>query len=166
MIIIYVILSFILDGFMSNYINNSLTNYSYFNTIYSLISLVIIYNYFENDKKYLSFLLVTSVLFDIAYTNTFPVNTLIFLIIYFLIKKINYYVPNNYLTINIKTVLCITIYHILSYFILLFIDTYNYPLKVLWIIISRNIIMTIIYTTISYLIFKNYYFKTYKKKIK
>ena len=166
MIIIYVILSFVLDGFMSNYINNSLTNYSYFNTIYSLISLVIIYNYFENDKKYLSFLLVTSVLFDIVYTNTFPVNTLIFLIIYFLIKKINYYVPNNYLTINIKTVLCITIYHILSYFILLFIDAYNYPLKVLWIIISRNIIMTIIYTTISYLIFKNYYFKTYKKKIK
>lgn len=166
MIIIYTIISFLLDGFMSNHINNSLTNYSIFNTLYTIIALVIIFNYFENDKKYLSILIVTGILFDLVYTNSFPINTIIFIIIYFLLKLLNLYIPNNLLTINFKTILAITSYHILTYFILLLTNYYHYSFKILLMVIVRNITMTIIYTTISYLIFKKYYFKIYMKKIK
>ena len=73
-IIIYTIISFILDGLLSNYIEQD----SLFITIYSLIALVISYNYFDNDKKYLKVLITLAILFDIVYTNTFIINILIF----------------------------------------------------------------------------------------
>ena len=165
-IIIYTIISFLLDGLLSNYMSINIIDPSYFRTIYSIISLVIIYNYFDNNTKYLKILLVLGMFFDIVYTNTFLLNVVLFLIIYLIIKKINIFIPNNIFTINLKSILSITIYHILSYLILLLSNYHNYSIRLLTLILSRSIIVTIIYTTISYLVLKKIYFKIYDKKIK
>ena len=165
-IIIYTIISFLLDGLLSNFISIDIINPSYFKTIYSLISLVVIYNYFENDSKYLKILIVVGFLFDIVYTNTPLLNIFLFFTIYLVIKQLNIYIPNNILTINIKSLLAITIYHMLSYLILLLVNYNNYSFELLLTILSRSIVMTIIYTTISYLLIKKIYFKFYDKKIK
>ena len=165
-IIIYTIISFLLDGLMSNYISINIIDPSYFRTIYTIISLVIIYNYFDNNSKYLKILLILGMLFDIVYTNTFLLNIIIFLLIYVIIKKINLFISNNVLTINIKALISLFVYHILSYLILLLANYHHYSINLLLIILSRSIIMTIIYTTISYLLMKKIYFKFYDKKIK
>ena len=165
-IIVYTIISFLLDGLLSNYMSINIINPSYFRTIYSVISLVIIFNYFDNDTKYLKILLILGILFDIVYTNTFLLNIIIFLIIYIIIKKINIFITNNIFTINLKSFLSITIYHVLSYLILLLANYQNYSIRLLTLILSKSIIMTIIYTTISYLLLKKIYFKIYDKKIK
>ena len=164
--IIYIILSFLLDGLISNYIPVNINNLSYLTTIYSVISLVIIYNYFENEKKYLIIITILAFLFDIVYTNTFPLNIIIFILIYILIKNLNYFIPNNLFTINIKTLLAVTIYYLLSYIILLLVHYNKYPINILYMTLYKNIIMTIIYTTISYIIIKKIYYKYYDKKIK
>ena len=52
--VIYIIFSFLLDGIISNIVPFNLSDPSYFKTIYSIIALVIIYNYFDNHKKYLT----------------------------------------------------------------------------------------------------------------
>ena len=165
-IIIYTILSFLLDGLISNFTNINIIDPSYFRTIYSVVSLVIIYNFFDNDNKYLKILIIIGILFDIVYTNTFLLNIFLFLIIYFVIKELNYFIPNNILTINLKSLLSITIYHTLSYLILLFAGYNNYTFNLLPLILSRSIIMTIIYTTISYFLIKKIYYQKYFKKIK
>ena len=165
-IIIYTIISFLLDGLISNFTNINIVDPSYFRTIYSVISLVISYHFFENDHKYLKVLIILGILFDIVYTNTFLLNIFIFIIIYLFIKKINIYIPNNILTINLKSLLSLTIYHTLSYLILLFAGYSNYTFNLLTLILLRSIVMTIIYTTISYLIIKKIYYKKYFKKIK
>ena len=165
-IIIYTIISFLLDGLISNFTNINIVDPSYFRTIYSVISLVISYHFFENDHKYLKVLIILGILFYIVYTNTFLLNIFIFIIIYLFIKKINIYIPNNILTINLKSLLSLTIYHTLSYLILLFAGYSNYTFNLLTLILSRSIVMTIIYTTISYLIIKKIYYKKYFKKIK
>lgn len=166
LIIIYTIISFLLDGLLSNYMSINIVEPSYFRTIYSLIALIIAYNYFDNDSKYLRILLVVAILFDIIYTNTFLLNIVIFTVIYLINKKINIIIPNNILTINLKTLLSIIIYHILSFLILILANYQNYSFKLLLLILSRSIIMTIIYTSISYLLIKRLYFKIYSKKIK
>lgn len=155
--IIYTIISFFLDGIISNYVSINIINPSYLRTIYSVISLVIIYQYFSNDSKYLSILIITGLFFDIVYTNTFLLNIVIFIVIYLVLKKIDYIIPNNLLTINIKSIICISIYHILSYIILLITHYNSYSINLLFIILIRSIIMTIIYTTISYIIIKKIY---------
>ena len=165
LIVIYIIISFLLDGLISNYTSINIINPSYFRTIFSLIALIISFNFFDNEKKYLKILIIIGFLFDIIYTNTFLLNIVIFYILYLNINLLNNYIPNNLFTINIKSLISLTIYHILSYIILL-LSNYEYPIKLLGIIITRSIISTIIYTTFSYFIMKKLYYKIYDKKIK
>ena len=153
----YVIISFFLDGLISNLVPFNLVDPSYLKTIYSIISLVIIYNYFDNHKKYLSILIVLGIFFDIVYTNTFILNIVVFFIIYIILSYLDYIIPTNIITINIKSIACISSYNILTYIILLLSNYNNYSIKLLGLILIRSIIMTIIYTTISYLLMNKIY---------
>jgi len=164
--LIYVIISFFLDGLLSNFFSASIINPSYLRTIYSVVSLVVIFNYFENKNKYLTILTILGILFDIVYTNTFLLHIVIFFIIFIFLNITDYYLPNNLFTINLISLVSITIYHTMSYLILLLVHYNNYPISLLLLILSRSIIMTIIYTTISYLIIKKIYRKKYNKQIK
>lgn len=155
--IIYVIISFLLDGIISNIVPFNLVDPSYFKTIYSIISIVIIYNYFDNHKKYLTILITLGVFFDIIYTNTFILNIIVFIIIYIVLSNLDYIITTNIFTINLKSIVCISTYHISTYIILLLANYNNYSIKLLGLILIRSIIMTIIYTTISYLIMNKIY---------
>ena len=165
-VIIHMIISFFLDGFISNYISTDIINPSYLRTIYSVVSLVVIFNYFENKTKYLYLLVVLGILFDIVYTNTFLVNIVIFFVIYLFLSIIDYYLPNNLFTINLKSLISVAIYHIMSYLILLLAHYHNYNSRILSLILTRSIIMTVIYTTISYLVIKKIYDKKYDKRVR
>ena len=165
-LIIHTVISFLLDGLMSNYITTNILSPSFLRTIYTVISLVIIFNYFENKRKYLYILLVLGCLFYIFYTNIFIINIFILYIIYFILKQLDYFIPNNLLTINIKSLIAIFIYHIMTYLLLLISNYHYFPSKLLWLILTRSIIMTVIYTSISFLILKKIFFKKYDKKIK
>ena len=156
-VIIYVIISFLLDGIISNILPFNLVDPSYFKTIYSVISLVIIYNYFDNHQKYLTILITLGIFFDIIYTNTFILNIIVFLIIYIVLSNLDYIITTNIFTINLKSIVCISTYHITTYIILLLANYNNYSIKLLGLILIRSIIMTIIYTTISYLIMNKIY---------
>ena len=153
----YVIISFLIDGLMSNILPFNLVEPSWFKTIYSVVSLVIIYNYFDNPKKYLSILITLGIFFDIVYTNTFILNIVVFLIIYIFLSNLDYIITTNIFTINLKSIVCVSSYHILSYIILLLANYNSYSIKLLGLILIRSIIMTIIYTTISYLIMNKIY---------
>lgn len=155
--VIYVIISFLLDGIISNLIPFNLVDPSCFKTIYSVISLVIIYNYFDNHQKYLKILIPLGIFFDIVYTNTFILNIVVFLIIYLVLSNLDYVITTNIFTINLKSIVCVSTYHITTYIILLLANYNQYTIKLLGIILLRSIIMTIIYTTISYLLMNKIY---------
>lgn len=153
-ITIYLIFSFLLDSISTNYLNYELANLSYFKTIYTIISLIIVYGYYRNKTKYFITLIIISFLFDIRYTNTFILNPVIFLIIYLINIFLDNHLSNNLITCNIKTIISIVAYHLLTYIILILANYNSYSLKLLLLIIIHSIPMTIIYTTISYLIIK------------
>lgn len=165
-IIIYLIISFLLDSIISLYIPASLTTLSYFKTIYTLVSLVVIFNYFENSKKYLIIAIILGALFDTVYTNTFLLNIVIFIVVYFLLTELDYIIPNNLFTINIKSLSALYTYHILTYIILLLTHYNSYSFSILLNILMKSTIMTIIYTTISYLLIKKIYWHHFDRKIK
>lgn len=165
-IIIYLIISFLLDSIISLYIPASLTTLSYFKTIYTLVCLVVIFNYFENSKKYLIIAIILGALFDTVYTNTFLLNIVIFIVVYFLLTELDYIIPNNLFTINIKSLSSLYTYHILTYIILLLTHYNSYSFSILLNILMKSTIMTIIYTTISYLLIKKIYWRHFDRKIK
>jgi len=164
--IITVIISFVLDGIMSNYLNYSLIHPSIFKTIFTVVALVSIYPYFHNRRKYLIILLITGIMFDIVYTGTFMFVTVIFLIIYFVHKFIDFFSPFNLLNINIISIISIFIYHVISFCMLNIFKYNSYSISLLVNIITHSILGTIIYTTILYFILERLYEKYKIKQIR
>lgn len=164
--ILYLVMSFLLEGIMSNIFPSTLSNISYFTTLYTIISFVVIYPYFDNDKKYYLLILIFGILFDLLYTSTFFINIFIFIIIGIIIKLLYNLFPENIFMTNIISYICIIIYHILSFIILVIVGYNDYDIMLLFNIIIHSIFMTIIYTSISYFIIKFMYNKFGIKYIK
>ena len=164
--IIYLVVSFLLEGIMSNIFPSTLSNISYFTTIYIIISFAIIYPYFDNDKKFFILIFIFGILFDILYTSTIFVNTIIFIIIGIDIKILYNVLPENVFMTNIISYIGIIIYHILSFIILMITGYMDYSIILLFNIIIHSIFMTIIYTSISYFVIKFIYNKFDIKYIK
>lgn len=139
---IYLFLSFILDGLI---INNS-----FFYPLFTLVSLVIIFPTF-NKKNYNYYItcFVIGLLYDIVYTNTFLLNGIIYLILGLLINLIYKKININTLTIIFEIIFLISIYRILT-FIILNILGYNFNIYSLLESIYSSIILNIIYTFLSY----------------
>lgn len=164
--IIYMVISFILDNFMSNIFPSTLSSVSIFSTIYILISIAVIYPYFCNDKKYYLLVIIFGILFDILYTGTFIFNMVIFFALSILIKILNNVFPENVFTTNIISIIVISSYHIVSFIILGIVGNINYDFMLLVNIVLGSILMTIIYTCVSYYVMKYIFGKFNIKQIK
>lgn len=164
--IIYLIFSFLLDNFMSNIFSSTLSNISYFTTIYIVISFVILYSYFSNERKYYLLLIIFGLLFDILYTGTFVFNMTLFFVIGIVIKMLNNVFPENIFTINLISVIVISLYHLLSFIILSLVSGTHYEFILLINIITHSIISTVIYTSVSYFVMKFIFEKFNVKQIK
>lgn len=164
--LIYLIFSFVLDNFMSNIFSNTLSNVSYFTTIYILISFVILYSYFVSERKFYLVLIIFGLLFDILYTGTFIFNMILFFVIGIFIKMLNNVFPENIFTINLISIIVISLYHLLSFIVLSLVSSIDYDFILLVNIITRSIIATVIYTSVSYFVIKFVFEKFNVKQIK
>ena len=145
--IILLIISFLLQGLVSNFIG---VNSSIFYTIYVLISLLIIYPHFENKKKYLILLFIFGLLMDLVYTNTTLLNVSLFFIIYYFSRMFHFFLPYNLLTINISNVLSVFIYNIITFLMLVILRVDSYSFISLIKLLGSSILMSIIFTSIVY----------------
>lgn len=161
--IVSLILSLLIQGVISNYISYALSNLSIFYTIYTLINLIVILPYFNNNKKYYIILAVFALLTDIAYTNTFGLHLFIFTIVYIFNKFFFSIVPYNLFTTIISSIISITIYHIISFIILFIVKYDSYNIYMLATAITHSIIMTIITSTIMYTVI-NFIYKKFELK--
>lgn len=164
--ILTLLFSFLLQGLASNYQGYTIDNLSWFITIYPLINLLILIPYFEESKKIITLVIIFGILTDFVYTNTLILNACLFIIIYYISKKFHFYFPYNLLTINISNIISITIYHTLSFIILIALKYDKYTLQLLGKTILHSIPMTIIYTSILYLIISKLFTKNELKEIK
>ena len=164
--IIYLIVSFVLENVMASIFPATLGSVSYFTTIYTIIALVVIYPYFANEKKYYILVIIFGALFDILYTSTLLINVVFFILIAVIIKVLNTIMSDNIFTTNVISIISIIIYNLLSFVILNLETSQTYSLILLGKIITHSILMTIIYTTISYVIIKLIYNKLDMKQVK
>lgn len=145
--IILLIISFLLQGLVSNFIG---VNSSIFYTIYVLISLLIIYPHFENKNKYLILLFIFGLLMDLVYTNTTLLNVSLFFIIYYFSRMFHFFLPYNLLTINISNILSVFIYNIITFLMLVILRVDSYSFISLIKLLGSSILMSIIFTSIVY----------------
>ncbi len=152
--IIYLLFSFIMENIMGNIFLSTLSNISFFTTIYTVCALVVLLPYFANYKKYYILVGIFGLLFDIVYTGSFFLNFFIFIVIGVVINFLYHILSENIVMTNLISIVCIGLYHILSFFILSITNYADYSIMLLLKVILHSLIMTIIYTSISYLIIK------------
>ena len=117
--IIYLLFSFILEGFMSNIFSSTLSNISIFSTIYTVVAIVVIYPYFVNEKKFFLLIGIFGFFFDVVYTSTFPLNLIFFLLIGLVVKLLNSLFQDNILMCSLISLLCIITYHVVTFIVLI-----------------------------------------------
>jgi rod shape-determining protein MreD len=146
MIIIILLISFYLEGIISN-----LLNINFLIPLFTLVSLIIIYQYLYNLKNdYYKLCFIIGLLYDIAYTDTLFLNACLFLFIGFIITKLNIIITNNTFNVIILSILIINIYRILTFIILILINYIDLNFYNLFISIVNSLIINIIYVVILY----------------
>ncbi len=151
-IVIYLILSFYLDGIISTMINTS-TNF--LNPLFNITALVIIYKFFERKEK--TYFILSSLIglsYGIYYTDTFILNMVVFLLLAFFIKFINIYLAHNILSDITKVILTIIFYRLVTFIILIIVGYVDFDLYMLSKSIYSSLFLNTIYVLGSYLYFK------------
>lgn len=149
---IILIISFYLEGIITNFIN---LNTKLFNPLFLFTGLILIYPLIINKRRYYQICLIYGFMYDLVYTNTIFLHALTFLLIGYLISKGMNYFENNLLNTNLLILISIPIYRIISYVLLCLVSDLSFNISELLKSITSSIIINILYGTILYLILKN-----------
>lgn len=159
--IVILIISFLLESLVTKlFLSNSILT-----PLFTLTSLVVIFPYFKYEKDYFKLCLILGFLYDIAYTNTLFVHCILFFIIGYITKILNYYISNNYINNSLMLIINIIIYRFLYYVIFTLSNNYTFSLNNLFKGIYSSLLINIIYISIVYYIIEKSLFKNKKYKI-
>lgn len=160
---IVILISFILDGVLSNFLPYLVGNLSLFTPMFTIVSLILIYPFFQKRiKNYFIIAFVLGTLYDLFYTNLLLFNAILFLAVAVLIMYLYKYVEMNYINIILYVVLIITVYELLTVFCIVLFQLVPISFAKVIYKISHSLILNIIYVEIIYFII-NMIPKKYKK---
>jgi len=161
MIVAVIIISFILDSIVSNFISlNSL-----FMPLFTLMSLIIVYPYFNGKiKYYLVTCFITGLCYDLIYTDTIVIHGFLFLLTGFIITRLNLIFSNNYLNVIIMAIITIIFYRVVSYGLLLITNNIPFSFVILLKSIYHSLILNIIFIFLAFMITDRISFKFKIKK--
>lgn len=160
-VLITVIVSFFLESIVSNFVG---IDSKVLVPLFTLVSLIIIYPYFNsNNKDYFKTCIVIGLFYDFVYTDTFILNAMAFLTIGYFITKYNYLFSTNSVNLCIMIPLSVTLYRIFIYSILCLAGFISFNTDNLFLSIYSSIVINIIYGLIVYII-TNYFAKKYRIK--
>lgn len=158
MIIGISVTSFLLDGILSHFIARN----SLFLPLFTIVSLILIFPYFRNNRyRYLKYIAILGLLYDIAYANTIFFHFFIFMILGIIIILWFYFLSNTWYTNLGISFIVIIVYRLITYlFFVLFQNmTFSFPSLIKG--ISSSLLLNMIYCLIMY--FSTY---PYRKKHK
>lgn len=151
--IIIVLISLLLDGFLTNILPYTVENLSLLTPSLTLISLLLIYPFFrKKEMKYTILILITGIIYDLLYTNLLFFNAILFYIVIKVMQYIYKKYEINYFTIIINTIIAITTYEVLQVIIISIYNLYPITLYSLVYKIKSSLLLNIIYAELIYFI--------------
>lgn len=157
------VVSFCLEGFLSNVIGMST---SFFIPLFSIVSLLIIYPYFNHEEQsFLTCCFALGLCYDLVYTDTLIVNACLFTIVGLFIKWLNSWLSNHAISLVFMTTLTIIFYRVLMYSILVVVGYLPFDFHDIIISLSSSLVLNIIYVEILYFITDQMSHKYHIRKI-
>ena len=150
MVGIVTVLSFLLEGIVSNIVGITST---WLVPLFSIVSLIIIYPYFNHEEEnFLKVCFAVGLFYDLVYTDTLVINACIFTLIGFFIRWLNSWMSNHAISVLFITFLTIFVYRILMYLILIVVGFLPFDLNTLVTSITSSLLLNLIYSEVLYLI--------------
>ena len=149
--IIILIIAFISDGVLSNFLPYLPNDLSLFTPLLTLTSLLLIYPLYRKEKlKYYAISIIFGFLYDLFYTNLLFFNAIIFFIcgifISFLYKNIGY----SFFKIILLTTILIITYESLTALIILLYNLVPITFSKLFYKITHSLLLNIIFALLCY----------------
>jgi len=149
MIYCVLIFSFLLEGAFTNLVSRD----SLFIPLFFLMSLSILYPYFNNKKfNFIVCCLACGLIYDIVFSDSVFINTLNFSVVGCLIIFIYTYINYNMFSMSIINLIVIIIYRTISYMLLFMFSFVSFDGDSLMNGISNSIISNIIYGIILFMV--------------
>ncbi len=147
---IIIVISFLLEGIVSNFvpINGFLT------PLFTLVALIIIYPLFDEVSEYYKYAFVTGLAYDLFYTDTILFHAIIFCFMAFIITRLNLVLSDNYLNILVIMGICILIYRVVTYSLLVLVSTMAFDFMALIISVLKSLIINLIYSALLFFVVK------------
>ena len=150
MVGVVTVLSFLLEGIVSNIVG--ITS-PWLVPLFSIVSLIIIYPYFNHEEEnFLKVCFAVGLFYDLVYTDTLVINACIFTLIGFFIRWLNSWMSNHAISVLFITFLTIFVYRILMYLILIVVGFLLFDLNTLVTSITSSLLLNLIYAEVLYLI--------------
>ena len=153
MILIILLISFFLDGFLLSTINSN----SLFFPLCSLMAMIIIYPFFKKSD-YNKFLIVSGIMgmfYDLVYMNTLLLNIGLFLLMAVIIKIVFFFYSNNLISNLLIGSLLVCLYRVIIYLVLVLGNYLNFSFLELLKGIYSTLLLNVIYIIIFYFVTLN-----------
>ena len=156
---IIVIISFLLEGIVSNFVPIN----GFLAPLFTLVALIIIYPLFDEVSEYYKYAFVTGLAYDLFYTDTILFHAIIFCFMAFIITCLNLVLSDNYLNILVIMGICILIYRVITYSLLVLVSTMAFDFIALILSVLKSLIINLIYSALLFFVVKKCQ-KKYKYK--
>lgn len=152
---IILIVSFLLDGILSNFLPFMEGDLSLFTPLVTLVALFLIYIFFDKeDKKYYITAFVTGLLYDLFYTDLLFLNSFLFLLIAFITVYIYGNERIDWFRLLIYLVFIIALYESSTALLIVIFNVVPMSIDKLLYKISHTLILNLIYGEVIYFIIK------------
>lgn len=156
---IIVIISFLLEGIVSNFVPIN----GFLAPLFTLVALIIIYPLFDEVSEYYKYAFVTGLAYDLFYTDTILFHAIIFCFMAFIITRLNLVLSDNYLNILVIMGICILIYRVITYSLLVLVSSMAFDFIALILSVLKSLIINLIYSALLFFVVKKCQ-KKYKYK--
>ncbi len=154
-VVIISIVSLFLDLILSNFLPYMVNDLSLFTTMFSTITIFLVYKLFDDDKKYFIYSFIFGVIYDLFLTNLFLYDGIVFLFIAY----ISYLIYKNFEVNSIRNViyivLIIIIYELVFALSILLFNLVPISINKVFYKITHSLISNIIYGEFIYFIIKH-----------
>ena len=142
MIIGVFIISFLMDGIVSNYVPIG----GVFVPLFSLMGLIVSYEFFTFEKEeYYKYAFILGLCYDLIYTDTFVFYAFLFMFMAFVIMHVFKILASNYLGLFIVSLVCIILFRSITYFFLFITGNVVFKIDNLYKGIYSSLLINIIY---------------------
>ena len=147
---IIIVISFLLEGIVSNFVPIN----GFLAPLFTLVALIIIYPLFDEASEYYKYAFVTGLAYDLFYTDTILFHSIIFCFMAFIITRLNLVLSDNYLNILVIMGICILIYRVVTYSLLVLVSTMAFDFMALIISVLKSLIINLIYSALLFFVVK------------